>query len=86
MLGKLLLAKSGAYWRGIRRGHHLAGRPFHRRFFWALLIWCCLIGSGIGFLWESANIFLHMTTGESLKVKTIAKWTGYWRVFPKEER
>ena len=36
--------------------------------------------------WESANIFLHLTSGESLKVKTVTKWQGWWKVHPKEER
>ena len=83
--GSHLIAKSDAWIRGWKRAHRVLGRSLFRRFFLALLIWCVLIGSGIGFLWESANIFLHLTSGESMKVKTIAKWTGWWRVHPKEE-
>jgi len=89
MIGKLVLAKSGSQWRGLRRGYRIAGRSFLRRFYLALFIWCLLIGSGIGFLGESDNIFLHLTSGESMKVKVISKWPGYFRVhpkYPKEER
>jgi hypothetical protein len=81
--GRLLLAKSYYWIRGFHYSNRVAGRSWFRRFFLALLIWCVLLGSGIGFLWESANIFLHMTTGESMKVKTIAKWAGWWRVHEK---
>ena len=89
MIGPTLLARSSAWWRGFRQAHRVLVRSWFRRYFLALLIWCILIGSGIGFLWESANIFMHLTSGESLKVKTIGKWPGYFRVhpkYPKEER
>ena len=62
------------------------GRSFLRRYFWALLIWASLVGSGIGFLWESANIFLHLTTGESLKIKAIGKWASWNRIYKPEGR
>ena len=86
MIGKIALAKSLGWIAGYRRAHRVLGRSLLRRFFVALFIWCLLVGSGIGFLWESANIFLHLTSGESLKVKTITKWQGWFRVHPKEER
>ena len=86
MIGKLALAKSLGWIAGYRRAHVHLGRSWLRRFWWALFIWAILLGSGIGFLWESANIFLHLTTGESMKVKIIPKWTGYWKVHQKEER
>ena len=86
MIGKMLLAKSGAQWRGLRRGYHIAGRSWFRRFWLALFIWAILLGSGLGFLWESANIFLHLTSGESMKVKTIGKFRAWNLLHPKEER
>ena len=89
MIGKIALAKSLGWIAGYRRAHRVLGRSLLRRFFVALFIWCLLVGSGIGFLWESANIFLHLTSGESMKVKVISKWPGYFRVhpkYPKEER
>ena len=86
MIGKIALAKSLGWIAGYRRAHRVLGRSLLRRFFVALFIWCLLVGSGIGFLWESANIFLHLTSGESMKVKVISKWAGWWRVHPKEER
>ena len=86
MIGPYWLAKSYWHIRGFRHAHRVLGRSWFRRFFIALFIWCLLIGSGIGFLWESANIFLHLTTGESIKVKVISKWAGWWRVHPKEEK
>ena len=84
MIGPHLLAKSAAWWRGFRKAHRVLGRSWFRRFWWALFIWCLLLGSGIGFLWESANIFMHLTTGESMKVKVITKWAGWFIVHPKD--
>ena len=86
MIGKIALAKSLGWIAGYRRAHVHLGRSWLRRFFLALLIWCALIGSGIGFLWESANIFLHLTTGESLKIKTIGKWAAWNRIYKPEGR
>jgi hypothetical protein len=86
--GVMILAKSAAWIKGWKKAHTTLQRSWFRRFFVALFIWCVLVGSGIGFLWESANIFMHLTSGESLKVKTVTKWQGYFRIhprYPKEE-
>lgn len=70
--------------RSYRHAHRVLGRSWLRRFFLALFIWALLLGSGIGFLWESVNIFEHMVTGESVKVRTIGKWAA-WNLLHKKE-
>jgi len=85
MIGPGMLSLSAAWLHGMNAGYRLAGRSLFRRFFLALLVWVVLMGSGVGFLWGSADLFSRLATGEEV-TKTVIGKIRAWNAAYKPER
>jgi hypothetical protein len=83
MIGPALLSTSTAWVHGLNTGYRLCGRSLFRRFFLALFVWVVLVGSGLGFLWGSADLFSRLATGEEITKTVVSKWQAWHLVHPK---
>lgn len=68
---------SRAYVCGMIRGYRLAGRSLPRRMLGTLLVAAVLWGSGIAFLWASADVFFRLSTGETAAQVVIGKFAAW---------
>jgi len=85
MIGPGLLSASAAWMHGLNAGYRMAGRSLFRRFFLALFVWAVLLGSGLGFVWGSADLFSRLATGEEITKRVVDKWQA-WHAVHKPER
>jgi hypothetical protein len=83
MIGPFALSCSRAYMAGMQRGYRLCSRSLVRRFFLALFVWVLLLGSGLGFVWGSADLFSRLATGEEITKTVVSKWQAWHLVHPK---
>lgn len=78
MIGPALLSISSAWLRGFNAGYRRAGHSLFRRLFLALFVWAVLLGSGIGFLWSSAEVFFRLAADEEITTKTVVSKVRAW--------
>lgn len=74
---------SAAYVRGYAAGLRACGYSLLRRLLVSLVVTAILWGVSIALLWEAADVFFRLTSGETARVKVVGIWEGYWRVRPR---
>lgn len=79
----MVIRTSAAYVAGMQRGFRLCGRSLWRRLVAALVVWVFCLGTGLGFLWAAADVFLANTSGETVVKRVVGKFTAWNLVHPK---
>ncbi len=81
MTGRMLLACSEAYLRGLATGYRHAGHSPWRRFAMAVSVWAVLTGTGLGFLWASADLFFRLRTDDPVTKVLVGKFEAWNRIY-----